>query len=115
MPLSPEARFQIARAEQRLAQRREREQRLLAAAQRVAAVLKDEFGAHRVILFGSLGRAWFHEESDVDLAVEGMELERLGAAWDRAIEIVGSNVDLIALEEAEPRFLNHVRQTGREL
>jgi len=47
--------------------------RLLKRIRNAAAVLKAEFGARRVILFGSIAHeAWFTSDSDVDLAVEGL-------------------------------------------
>jgi predicted nucleotidyltransferase len=100
MPLSDEALFQIRRGDRFLREREERRHQLLAVAQRVAAVLKTEFGATRVLLFGSLVRPWFHEESDIDLAVEGITPSRQGEAWDRALDEASTAVDLVFLEEA---------------
>lgn len=38
-----------------------------------ATLLKTQFGARRIVLFGSLAHnAWFVSDSDVDLAVEGL-------------------------------------------
>ncbi|MGQ9554223.1 MAG: nucleotidyltransferase family protein [Anaerolineae bacterium] len=59
---------------------------LLAQARQAAAMLKSEFGAKRVVLFGSLAHgAWFTPDSDVDMAVEGLSGERYWQAW-RAVE-----------------------------
>jgi uncharacterized protein len=61
------------------AHRRETELRRAAAwdlAHRAARLLREEFGATRVVAFGSLAHgAWFEPRSDIDLAVEGIPVE----------------------------------------
>lgn len=111
--LSPEAEFQIRRAERVLREREERRRHLLAAARAAAQALHDEFGATRVWVFGSLTRPWFHEGSDVDLAVEGIAPDRTGVAWDRAIEVVGGPVDLVAIEEADEGLRRRILESGQ--
>ncbi|MBI4701853.1 MAG: nucleotidyltransferase domain-containing protein [Deltaproteobacteria bacterium] len=66
-------------------------------------------------LFGSLPRSWFHEASDVDLAVTGVAPGRIGPAWDRVVEIVGGRVDLVSLDEAPPGLRRHIVETGEKL
>ena len=66
----------------------------------------EEFGARRVIPFGSFVEGYWHERSDLDLAVEGLPpehffkaraaLRRLSAAMQ------GPWIDLVALETAPP-------------
>ena len=71
-------------------------------AQDAAALLKERFGATRVVLFGSLAhRAWSASDSDVDLAVAGLRGDDYWQAW-REVEAVFGNrrVDLIELETA---------------
>lgn len=59
------------REQQELARRRER---ALALARQAAAVLREDFRAERVVLFGSLARGGiFDTHSDVDLAVWGLD------------------------------------------
>jgi len=113
--LSPEAAYQLRRAERRLHDRESARKERLEAARRAAAVLREEFGATRVLLFGSLRRAWFREASDIDLACQGVALERLGVAWDRVTEVVGGKVDIVALEEADPTLRDRILATGEEL
>jgi predicted nucleotidyltransferase len=56
--------------QQALAQRRERTWELV---RRAAAMLKEQFGATRVVAFGSLVHGhWFSSASDVDLAAWGI-------------------------------------------
>jgi len=59
-------------------------------------------GAHEVYLFGSAVTGTMRPNSDIDLAVRGLPLERfiraMGVAWD----IVGRPVDLLDLGEDTP-------------
>ena len=49
---------------------RHRARRARQCATEAARILKTEFGAYRVVLFGSLAKnASFHQRSDIDLAV----------------------------------------------
>jgi predicted nucleotidyltransferase len=48
-------------------------EQVLAAAEACMRLLRERFGARRVVLFGSLaGQGLWHARSDVDLAVEGL-------------------------------------------
>ena len=61
------------RQQQRCALLHDRHQLGLAVAQQAAALLKQEFRAEKVVLFGSmLSLSHIHERSDVDLAVWGL-------------------------------------------
>jgi predicted nucleotidyltransferase len=113
--LSPEASFQIRKAECRLRALQLRREQLIERARAAAEVLRAEFGARRIWLFGSLRHGWFHETSDVDLAVEGIALERIGAAWDRVAEVVACPVDLVCWEDASPALRARVEETGEVL
>jgi len=94
-----------------LAQRRER---AWVVARQAAALLRRQFGANRVLAFGSLVRSdLFHPRSDVDLAVWGVaegEYYRAVAqvlALDPAIEI-----DLVRAEEAPDTLLTCIEREG---
>jgi predicted nucleotidyltransferase len=72
-------------------------------ATRCATVLRQRFGAKRVIPFGSVvGDGTWHPGSDLDLAVEGMAPEQFFSAWAALREILppGLEVDLVDLEHA---------------
>src|SRR5215510_10722002 len=72
-------------------------------AARCATVLRQRFGAKRVIPFGSVvGDGIWHPGSDLDLTVEGMAPEQFFRAWAalRAILPPGLEVDLVDLEHA---------------
>ncbi len=77
--------------------------------------LVEEFAATRVVLFGSLRRGRLHERSDVDLAVEGIPVERYFAAVARVSEILGRNVDLVPTETASPEILTRIGADGEVL
>ncbi len=70
------------------------------------------FEVRRVWLFGSLAWGGLHEESDVDLLVEGLT----GDLWDAAgaflEERIGLPVDLVRTEESSPVLVERVRALG---
>ncbi|MGB9887222.1 MAG: nucleotidyltransferase family protein [Moorellales bacterium] len=90
------ARIRQAREQERLDRRRER---AWEAARRAAALLKGQFGATRVVVFGSLLRPEaFTLWSDVDLAAWGLRPEdtfkAIGAVLDLDDEIEINLVDM---------------------
>ena len=103
---------------------RERQQRLKArfdracqVAREAAALLKTEFGAERVVVFGSLvDRSLFHVHSDVDLAVWGLPEKVYYRAVGRlqALDTIVA-VDLIRIEEAPATLQVVISRDGIEL
>ena len=87
---------------------------LLERVKRVAAEIKTRFGARRVILFGSLAHgAWFRPDSDVDLAVEGLEGEIYWQAWQLAEQIIEDrDVDLVDIATASPSLKRAIERYG---
>ena len=82
-----------------------RRQEALDAAERCAGMLKQRFGARKVLPFGSLvGDGPWHGDSDLDLAVEGLSSEALWEAEREMEPIVPPwlEVDLIPLERVYP-------------
>ena len=103
-----------------LRDREKRRSQLRSLAHEVAAMLRGEFAAERVWVFGSVVRPWFHEQSDLDLAAEGISAEQRANAWDRAIALVGAamtstTVDLVFVEEAPASLLERIRGDGELL
>lgn len=98
------------------AAKRERE-RLLERVRAAARVLKTRFGVRRVVLFGSLAHAaWFAEDSDVDLAVDGLAGKDYWEAWRTVEEIVGDRpVDLIDIETSSESLRQAIEKYGVEL
>ena len=78
-------------------------------------MLVKQHGVRRVILFGSLVRDRFVEESDIDLAVEGLlpilyfevlsQVNRIASRW----------VDLKLWEDLELHFQARILETGEVL
>jgi uncharacterized protein len=87
-----------------------------ARAEEAASVLRDDFGAREVWLFGSLvGGQPRHANFDVDLAVVGIPPARHFKALARAAEIIGRPVDLVALESASEALARRIRERGVHL
>lgn len=92
-------------------------QQLLQTAHQAATLLKTRFYVRRVVLFGSLAhQAWFSLDSDVDLAVEGLQGRSYWEAW-RAVEDLFADcaVDLIEIEAAAPSLRQAIERHGIEL
>lgn len=94
-----------ARLEERAARARE-------SARRAARVLTDEFRASRVWMFGSLAWGRVHDESDLDLAVEGLAPERTFAALSRVSSVAGEQVDLVPLESCAESLRRRILEHG---
>ena len=86
-----------------------------AAAEAIAAMLRERFGAMRVILFGSLARGRFRLDSDIDLAVAGLAKGDLFRAMADAMEFTNRWVDIKPLEEVDPHFRLRILETGIDL
>ncbi|MGB7084779.1 MAG: nucleotidyltransferase domain-containing protein [Phormidesmis sp.] len=80
--------------------------------ERAVGLLRDRFGATAAIVFGSLVKDRFGEDSDIDLAVEGIAKAR----FFEALTAVNAHskwwVDLKPLEDLEARFKAKVLATG---
>jgi predicted nucleotidyltransferase len=88
----------------------------LAAARQVAQMLKDEFGATHVWLFGSLASGAFTRYSDIDLATDGIAPERFFTCVARAEDVGGDyEVDVVDLGACRPAFRERVVTTGIQL
>lgn len=98
------------------AESRERE-RLLRRVRDAVAVLKTRFAVRRVVLFGSLAHeAWFVSDSDVDLAVEGLDAKDYWTAWRLVEEIIADRpVDLVEIEAVDCALARAIRRYGVEL
>jgi predicted nucleotidyltransferase len=76
-------------------------------ADRCSRLLREQFGAKRVILFGSAaGDAPWHSQSDLDLAVEGLSSPDYWPALTACYELLppGMKLDLILMEAAWPEL-----------
>ena len=92
-------------------------EKALGVAHKAAALLKERFGAKRVVLFGSLSQdSRLTPRSDIDLCAEGIPVERFFRA-EAEIEAIASGfkVDLIDFRECSPELLKRVEGEGIEL
>ena len=111
------ARTARARAQARRKRLEVRRARAWLVAEQAAALLRDKHGAQRVVVFGSvLKPARFHEESDVDLAVWGLD-ERvyLRALSDLLALDPKVEVDLVEAEGAGAGLLSVIEREGQAL
>jgi uncharacterized protein len=108
------ARQRAAQQQRRLVLRR---QRAWAIARQAADLLRSEYGADRVIAFGSLVRSeLFHPRSDIDLAVWGMDTKHHYRAVGRLLALDPEfEVDLILGEEASAPLLATILREGRDV
>ena len=89
----------------------------LRVARKAAKILKTEFGAEKVMVFGSLVHpALFHERSDVDLAVWGLSGREFYRAVSVLLDIEPSlSIDLIDFEDAHRALQDVIMKDGRTL
>jgi predicted nucleotidyltransferase len=78
----------------------------------VIELLIDRFQVSKIILFGSLAKGTFHQDSDIDLAVAGIEPSKYFQALAQVNNISDRWIDLKPLESLEPHFLKRVLETG---
>jgi len=78
----------------------------------IVEVLVQQFGATQIILFGSLAKGTFAEDSDIDLAVAGIPPHRFFAALGVVNHLSRVWIDLKPLEDLEPYFRQCVLATG---
>ena len=86
-------------------------------AKEIGRILKNQLGARRVILLGSLMHlGWFGPESDVDFAVQGLEWKEFCKAWRIAEDLIGDRpVDLIDLDTVGESMMRAIERYGEEL
>jgi predicted nucleotidyltransferase len=79
--------------------------------------LREQFGASRVRLFGSLLYPQsFHKHSDIDLAVEGMDLSLVLKAWCAvSASAPDFEFDLVTPDECRPEIWTSIESEGIEL
>ncbi len=94
-----------------------RRQRAWRVARQAAKVLREQFGAQRVVIFGSLAqRGWFTQWSDIDLAAWGVPDERFYQAVATITALSPAfKVDLIDPETCRSRLRQAIEREGIEL
>lgn len=79
---------------------------------RAAVDILKEYGAKRVLLFGSVARGEHHSLSDIDLACEGIAPDKFFKALGRLLSTLGRSVDLIDLKEVKETLRNRIAREG---
>lgn len=107
----------VARERQRRRWLRERAVQAMEVAHQAADVLRQHYTVTRIRVFGSvLQPKYFHERSDIDLAVEGLPPEAYLRAWallnGPGIEF---EIDLVTPEECRPAIWESVEREGVDL
>lgn len=95
----------------------ERRERAWEHARQAARLLRDQFGATRVVVFGSLAHnLWYSERSDIDMAVWGIAPEKFlkafGAISDLSSEF---EITLIDPKDSFPSIRESIRKHGIEV
>jgi predicted nucleotidyltransferase len=105
------------RQEQERQAQAQRAQRAWILARQAATLLKKQFSARRVFLFGSLARRdLFHQRSDIDLAVEGIASQDFWRAWS-TLDALGYDfeINLVDVETASSALRREIEREGIEL
>lgn len=99
--------------QQRLAQRFEAAMQVVQAAN---TLLKQDFQAQEVVLFGSLlHRERFHLSSDIDLAVRGLDPLEYFTAVAKLQDLSPFKIDLVRLERCKPSLAAVIATEGKPL
>ncbi len=83
-------------------------------ARQAAKLLRSEFGATNVVLFGSLAhKAWFTLRSDIDLAARGIPVDRFYGAVAAMIDFSSTfKIDLVDPSDCSPRLRQAIDREG---
>lgn len=103
-----------AREQRRLDHLRQRQEIAFRVARQAAQILKEQFGATRVVLFGSLLEGGFHEISDIDLAVWDLPENQYFKAVSRLISLSDIKFDIVEYQYADLEMVAVIAQ-GIEL
>lgn len=81
----------------------------------IEQVLRDRYGAQKIILFGSLAKDRFTEESDIDLAVAGLAPTEFFDAYAEVNRLSRFRVDLKPLDRLDSHFYHRILTQGEIL
>jgi uncharacterized protein len=79
----------------------------------IVMLLKQDFGATQIILFGSLLSDRFDAQSDIDMVVAGIPAEAYFVALSAVNRLSDRWVDLKPLEALDANFRDRVLATGQ--
>jgi predicted nucleotidyltransferase len=105
------------RREEEARELKQRHRRACQVAAAASSLLKEQFGAQRVVLFGSVRfPERFHRRSDIDLAVWGLDERLYYRAVSRLIDLDSTiSIDLIEAETAPSNLLAVINRDGISL
>lgn len=114
MSVSPEQTLEHLRHLERERRRRGnlRAQRLRERLPAAVQMLRERYGITEAKLFGSLAAGGASSESDLDLAVQGLEPERFFEAMADVMEVIGGPVDLVRVEETAGSLRERIEAEG---
>jgi len=94
-----------------------RKRQALKLAREAARVLREKFGAEKIVLFGTLAHAeWFSPWSDIDLAVWGIKPESFYTAVAFVTGLASSfKIDLVDIKECRPALRKVIEVEGIEI
>ena len=78
----------------------------------IVSILKQTFGATRILIYGSLLNDRFSADSDIDVAVEGIPEECFFEALASVNQYCDRWVDLKPIESLEPYFWQRIQAKG---
>ena len=83
-----------------------------ALAKKAAELLKEKFGAQRVVVFGPITKKeLYHLHSDLDLAVWGLDKKLFHRAVAKLLELdLSQRIDLVRLEDARDSLRSAIEQ-----
>jgi uncharacterized protein len=81
----------------------------------LVAVLVREYGVRRVMLFGSLLRSTPSQRPDIDLLVEGLDVNRRAEALGRLFLLAPLPVDLVLMELGRREIVQRALEEGEIL
>lgn len=88
----------------------------LVTAKRLAKLLVENYGANKVVLFGSVARGDYHfSKPDIDLVVAGLPVEAYFDAQRKLEKESGFSVDLIPMEDMTKRASAALARDGRTI
>ncbi|MEM7796239.1 MAG: nucleotidyltransferase domain-containing protein [Cyanobacteria bacterium P01_C01_bin.118] len=97
-------------------QKEQRQQQGWQIASQAAALLKEHFHVQRVWLFGSMVTLHrIHPNSDIDLAVQGLNPAQYLAAVTELLDVSEFSIDVVQIEYAQPSLRETIAQQGLEL
>ena len=94
---------------------RESRRRALGDVERIKRYLSDDIGAKEIYLFGSIIREDFRKDSDIDIAISGLDERKFFSIWSKLDEFTDFDVELVDLDERDDFFREQIRKRGEKI